>query len=100
MTSLFHLFESYTPCSNSSVKIVDGTLSPIAEIGKIQLSNDLTLHSVLHDPSLRCSLIFVSKLTTVNHCLAIFFFQNYPRGGRLAVLGFIVAFISLKIVNK
>lgn len=73
MTCLFHLFDSYSSCSNnSSVKIADGTLSPIAGIGTITLTNYLSLKSVLHVPSLNFNLISVSKFTTDNSCLAKF----------------------------
>ena len=53
MTNLFHLFISYTPCSeNKKVRIVDGSLSSIAGQGPMHLSNKIVLQSTLHAPKL------------------------------------------------
>ena len=53
MTNLFHLFISYTPCSETKkVRIVDGSLSSIVGQGSICLSNKIVLQSALHAPKL------------------------------------------------
>ncbi|XP_062099967.1 uncharacterized protein LOC133805830 [Humulus lupulus] len=71
MTGSSHLFDSYCPyLKKYSVKIADGTQSPIAGIGTIKLSIDLLLKSILYVPSLKCNLISVHKLTSDNNCLA------------------------------
>ena len=44
MTGLSHLFKSYIPCaSNEKIRIVDGSLSPIAGKGLIKLSDSIDL---------------------------------------------------------
>ena len=86
MKGLPHLFNSYWPYSRpTSVKIADGTHSPIVETGTMKLSTDLILKYVLVT-SLKCNLISVQKLTSNNHCLAKFVsnscqFQNLSYEG-------------------
>ena len=48
MTGRHNLFYSYTPCNNKVIKIADGSLSSVAGIGNIRLSQNLILKSVLH----------------------------------------------------
>ncbi|KAF7800778.1 Retrovirus-related Pol polyprotein from transposon TNT 1-94 [Senna tora] len=54
------------------VKIADGTMVKVSEIGSVKISNNLTLLNVLHVPTLTCNLLPVSKLTRDNHCAANF----------------------------
>ena len=73
MTGGSNLFCSYVPCSNNTtVKIADGSLTLIAGIGNIRLSQSLILKFVFHVPALKCNLISVSKITRDNHCFAKF----------------------------
>ena len=85
MTGCRNLFYSYTPCNNKVIKIADGSLSSVAGIGTIKLSQNLILKSVLHVLSLKCNLISVSKITQDNQCVAKFvssscFFQELSSG--------------------
>ena len=86
MTSCSSFFYSYKPCAgNNKIRIADGSLSAIAGIGDVKLSNNLTLFNVLHVPKLSCNLISVSKLTATLNCTANFFssyclFQNPALG--------------------
>ena len=60
MTGLSHLFNSYIPCSGSEkIRIADGSLSPVAGIGVIKLSDSIDLQSVLHVPKLACNQLAV-----------------------------------------
>ena len=56
-----------------SVRIADGSFSPIVGKGEIALTLTLTLNSVLHVPKLCCNLFSVSKFTQTNNCVAKFF---------------------------
>ena len=61
MTSTSNFFLSYTPCAgHEKVRIADGTFSPIAGKGSVQISPSICLKSVLHVPKLACNLLSVS----------------------------------------
>jgi hypothetical protein len=67
-------FFSYKPCAgNSTIRIVDGSLSVVAGKGSIVLSPLLIIQDVLHVPNFSCNLLSVSKLTTKKNCQAHFF---------------------------
>ena len=73
MTSFSHLFHTYTPCSgHKKVRIADGSYSPIAGNGLINLSKTISLKNVLHVPKLTCNLLSVSKLSRDSNCRVIF----------------------------
>ncbi|XP_073126194.1 uncharacterized protein [Henckelia pumila] len=58
MTNSPHFFQTYSPCSGSKkVRIAYGSYSAIAGKGLVQLSNAITLKSVLHVPKLNCNLL-------------------------------------------
>ena len=60
MTSFSNLFKSYSSCpGNQTIRIADGTFSPIA--GLIKISDTIELQSVLHVPNLACNLLSVSN---------------------------------------
>lgn len=86
MTDSHNLFASYSPCAgNLKVKIADGSLSPVAGKGSIQISNLITLKNVLHVPNLSCNLLSISQLTKSSNCSANFFpsycvFQDLSSG--------------------
>ena len=64
MTSLSHLFKSYSPCSgNKKIRVANGSFSPIAGKRAVRLSEKIELKSVLHVPNLSCNLFSVSKLS-------------------------------------
>ena len=64
MTSFSNLFKSYSSCpGNQTIRIADGTFSPIAGKGLIKISDTIELQSVLHVPNLACNLLSVSKLS-------------------------------------
>lgn len=74
MTNSFKLFQSYTPClGNKKFKIAYGSFSPIAGKCLIQISEKLSLKSVLHVPKLACNLLSVSKLSKDSNCSVTFF---------------------------
>ena len=73
MTSFSHLFHTYPPCSgHKKVHIADGSYSPIAGNGLINLSKTTSLKNVLHVPKITCNLLSVSKLSRDSNCLVIF----------------------------
>ena len=73
MTGCKWIFSSYTPSSeNQRVKIVDGSLSVIAGIGKIVISTTITLTRVLHGPKLSYNLLSISKITKDLNCVVNF----------------------------
>ena len=56
-----------------TVKIADASNTPIAGIGRVKVSDSLTLHNVLHVPNLKCNLLSVSQLACEERCHADFF---------------------------
>ena len=76
MTGNATLFNTYSPNSgNLMVRIADGSLSKVAGIGSVTITNDLTLKSVLLVPNLTCNLLSISKLTKDLNCITIFFLK-------------------------
>ncbi|PON36390.1 hypothetical protein PanWU01x14_328850 [Parasponia andersonii] len=74
MTGNPSLFHTFTPCFiNFMVKIAGGSLTKVAGVGSVILSEDLILKSVLLVPSLDCNLLSVSKLTRDLTCVTNFF---------------------------
>ena len=74
MTDNYNLFSSYIPCAgNYKVRIADGSFSPVAGKGSIQISDSITLESVLHVPKLDYSVLLIGKLTRDFHCVTKFF---------------------------
>ena len=68
------LFSSYGPCArNKKIRIADGSLLAIAEIGSIKILSSFTLSNVLHVPNLSCNLLSISKITHDHNCHANFF---------------------------
>ena len=86
MTDNYNLFSSYIPCAgNYKVRIADGSFSPVAGKGSIQISDSITLESVLYVPKLSCNLLSISQLTKDSNCSVIFsptncFFQDLSSG--------------------
>ena len=55
---------SYIPCvGNENIRIVDGSLAPIAGKGQISLFDGFSLHNVLHVPQISYNLMSISKIT-------------------------------------
>ena len=79
-------FINYTLCPRTfKIRIADGSLSSVAGKGTMSISPNITLHSVLHVPSLSCNLVSISKLTRELQCVAKFFpsyceFQDWHLG--------------------
>ena len=68
-----------------SVKIADGTHSPVSENGVIQATPSLTLTDVLYVPRFPFSLLSINQFTKHNNCKMIFFsyhcvFQDLSTG--------------------
>ncbi|KAG6480118.1 hypothetical protein ZIOFF_063596 [Zingiber officinale] len=58
MTNSLKLLKLYSPCpENKKVKIADGSFSPIAGKGSVQISENIDLKSVLYVPKLTCNLL-------------------------------------------
>ena len=73
MTGDTNLLTRFQPCKqNWMVRIADGSLSKVAEIGLVAVSTNLTLNSVLLVPNLDCNLLSVSKLSTDHNCVVKF----------------------------
>ena len=74
MTGDGTIFHEYNPYNEKyTVWIADGSLSKVAGIGLIRVSNDLNLNSILHGPNLDCNLLSINKLTRDLQCEAKFF---------------------------
>ena len=68
---------SYIPCvGNEKIRIVDGSLAPIA--GKRQISHydGLSLHNVLHVPRISDNLLSISKITAKQYSYPILFLSR------------------------
>ena len=63
---------TFARCS-LSVRIADGSFTPIAGAGSVQLTKDLSLSSVLYVPKLDCNLLSISKLTRDLNCMTKFY---------------------------
>ncbi|KAG6515200.1 hypothetical protein ZIOFF_025585 [Zingiber officinale] len=58
MTNSLKLLKLYSPClENKKFKIADGSFSPIAGKGSVQISENIDLKSVLYVPKLTCNLL-------------------------------------------
>lgn len=74
MTSPSHLFSLYTPFfGNLEIRVVDGSLSPIARNGSTVILENQTLKLVLHMPNLSCKRLSISKITKESNFSAKFF---------------------------
>ena len=74
MTDDKTLFISYSSISTPlAIRIADDSLLVARGIGSVKISDTLILHSVLHVPNLKCSLLSVSKLANDVRCRANFF---------------------------
>ena len=74
MTGDVSVFTTYTPCHNHlNIRIADGSLSKVAGIGLVAVTNTIILDSVLFVPKLDCNLLSVRKLTQDKKCIAKFF---------------------------
>ena len=58
---------------NSSIKIADGTHSPVLENGIVHATPSLTLTDVLYVPQFPISLLSISQFTKHNNCKITFF---------------------------
>lgn len=73
MTSCLNMFSTYIPCTHpTNVVLADGSVTQVAGIGNTKLSSTLVLLAAFHVTALKCNLIFVTKLTWDNYCVAIF----------------------------
>lgn len=85
MTSLCHLFHSYTPCSGpEKVRLADGSFSSIAGEAIVKISRDINLKSVLHIPKLTCNLfsfseIYKDSIMLLSITLIVFFGTRFRR---------------------
>lgn len=73
MTSFSNLFSTYTTCSGQQkIMVADGSFSPIAGKGTVQIFSSLVLKSVLLVRNLTYNLLSLGKLTKDLQCLVIF----------------------------
>lgn len=73
MTNNLTLLNSYKVFTLPRVvRIANGINLKVLGRGEVRLADILILRDVLHVPHLRFNLIFVSKITQDNHCLAVF----------------------------
>ena len=90
MSGNVDLFENLNHCSNEfTVRIADGSISKMARIGTVVLSDKLSLKTVLFVPNLTCNLLSVSKLTKDLKCVTNFHsshceFQDLESGKMIA----------------
>ena len=96
MTGDTNIFQHYKPNQGvSTVQIADGSLSKVAGIRSIQLTEDLILFPVLHVPNLDCNLISIRKLTHDLNCMTKFYlnlfeFQAMYSGKVIGMLSYVV----------
>ncbi|TYK24437.1 reverse transcriptase [Cucumis melo var. makuwa] len=70
-------FISYASCAgNEKIRIVDGSLAPIAVKGQIVSFDGFALQNDLHVPKLSYNLLSISKITRELHCKAIFLLES------------------------
>ena len=74
--------------AHPSVKITDGTHSPVLGNGVVQVTPSLTIFYVLYVPRFPISLLSINQLTKQNNCKIIFFllivcFRTCQLGGGL-----------------
>lgn len=65
MTSFYHLFSSYHPCSGiEKLRIDNGSFPPITGKGNIEISEKkkITLKSVVHVPKFSYNLFFSKQI--------------------------------------
>ena len=73
MTSLSSCLATVKKSGNTCcIKLPNGNQVPVAQIGDVHLSNDLTLLDTLVAPEFQYNLLSVSKFCRDNNCLAIF----------------------------
>ena len=76
MTEDSSILTDFQPCSShSGVRIADGTISPVASIDSIHITEDLHLSSVLYVPKLNYNLLSISQITRDLNCLTKFHFN-------------------------
>ena len=103
MTGNAKLFSAYKSNSeNLMVRIADGSLSKVAGIGSVTITENLTLNSVLLVPNLTCNLLSVSKLAKDLNWVTHFFsnhceFQDLESG---RMIGNAKEFAGLYILNS
>ena len=67
------MFKTWYPYTQSyKVRIADGSLSDVAGIGEVPLTDSIVLKSVLFVPNLKCNLLSIGKLTQDSNCKAEF----------------------------
>ncbi|KAG8489218.1 hypothetical protein CXB51_017212 [Gossypium anomalum] len=73
MTGNSTFFHTYTPCHDKSqIRIADGSYSPVARVGEVQITENFSLDKFLHVRNLSCNLLSISKLTKDEKVLAEF----------------------------
>ena len=78
MTSNATPFHNYNPSSGNFMEwIVDGSLSRMARIVCIAITNDLVLNYAFFILNLTYNLLFIRKLTKNLNCITIFFSNHY-----------------------
>ena len=109
MTSSSSLFSNYSRCyKNERVRIADGSFSPIVGKCQIEISNQITLQSVLHVTKLACNLLSVSKISKDSNCRVVFLdshceFQDWNSGkmiGSAKMVHGLYYFVSNPFENK
>ena len=74
MTGSHDLFTNYTLCPRTfKIWMANGSLSFVVGKGTVSVSLNITLHSVLHVPSLNRNVVSISKLTRELQCVAKFY---------------------------
>lgn len=71
------LESSINPLVETPVKIPNGDVMPVKNIGNASLPNGLKIERVLHVPDFQCNLLSVSRLTKEYNCVLIFFFPDF-----------------------
>lgn len=73
MTTNNNLLSSYELFAiPKKVKIANDSSLQVTEIGKVRINDQLTLHNVLHVPSINFNMLSVGKISRDNNCLAYF----------------------------
>lgn len=94
MTSSSSLFINYSCCDkNERVRIVDDNFSHIVRKCQIEISNQITLESVLLAPKLAYNLLSASKISKDSNCHVVFLYSHF-------MLSFFILIVNFKIRTR
>lgn len=87
------------------INIADGTSSTVSEKRVVHTTSSFSLNDILFLPQFPVSLLYISKITTQNHCHAIFYhsycvFQDLQTGMKIDLGHEMVASVTGMMVHS